>query len=56
MYANSMPVFYLLCFIALGAQKVLGEFLLKKFVDEPVFVDNNTIEVRIIITARLQLT
>lgn len=34
----------------------LGKFLLKKFVDEPVFVDNNTIEVRIIITARLQLT
>lgn len=46
MYSNSMPAFYLLCCVALGVQIMLGKLLLKKFVDEPVFVDNNAIEVR----------
>jgi hypothetical protein len=45
MYSNAMPVFYLLCCIALAVEIGLGKILLKKFVDEPVFVDNNAIEV-----------
>lgn len=45
MYSNSMPVFYSLCCVALGMQILLGKCLLSKFVDEPVFVDNNAIHV-----------
>lgn len=44
-YSNSMPVFYLLCSLALAIQMILGKFLMKHFVEEPVFVDNNIIEV-----------
>lgn len=42
-YSNSIPIFYLLCCMALVIQIFVGKFLLRNFVDEPVFVDNNTI-------------
>lgn len=45
MYSNCMPVFYLLCFCSLFVQTYVGKTLLKRYVDEPVFVDNNAINV-----------
>lgn len=45
LYSNSMPIFYLLCLLAFCVQMNIGRFLLKYFVDEPVFVDNRAIEV-----------
>lgn len=45
MYSNSMPIFYFLCCIALAVQIGLGKILMAKFVEQPVFVDNNTIDV-----------
>ena len=48
LYSNSMPIFYLLCFLAFCVQMIVGKFLLRHFVDEPVFVDNNAIDVIIL--------
>lgn len=45
-YSNSMPIFYTLCCIGLAVQMGLGKVLLKNFVVEPVFVDNNAINVK----------
>ena len=45
MYSACMPIFFLLCFLALNVQLYIGKFLIKRFVKEPVFVDNNAIEV-----------
>ena len=45
LYSNCMPIFYSLCFFSLIVQHYVGKILLRKFVDEPVFVDNNAIEV-----------
>ena len=47
LYSNCMPVFYILCFCSLSVQLLVGKTLLKNFVDEPVFVDNNAIHVAI---------
>lgn len=47
MYSNSMPVFYLLGCLGLGAQTIVVKVLLHRFVDEPVFVDNQAIQVKI---------
>lgn len=49
MYSNSMPIFYLLACISIGIQKFVIKVLLKKFVDEPVFVDNQAIYVNTVI-------
>lgn len=46
-YSSCMPVFFVLCLLALTVQLYIGKFLLKKFVKEPVFVDNNAIEVAV---------
>lgn len=45
LYSNSMPIFYVLCLLSFCVQKIVGKLLLKFFVDEPIFVDNNAIEV-----------
>ena len=45
LYSNCMPVFYFLCFLSLTVQTYVGKTLLANFVDEPVFVDNNAIQV-----------
>jgi len=45
MYSNSMPIFYLLGCLGLGVQRIVVKVLLRKFVDEPVFVDNQAIHV-----------
>jgi hypothetical protein len=44
-----MPIFYLLACIGIGIQKFVIKVLLKKFVDEPVFVDNQAIYVNTVI-------
>lgn len=46
MYSNSMPIFYLLGCLGLGAQTIVVKILLHRFVDEPVFVDNQAIQVK----------